>query len=175
MHTKERKLSPKRVGLEFKHQRRKRLIVGWFSFNFFFGLRVNTLHRRQIKRRREKIHHRIKHNLYTLIFKRRPRENRKNFVCNNGHAQHPLEIIYRNFLTLKKRGHKVVVVFNNFLHQFASVFFGISPEITFSPICPSKVKAFMVSKSMTPSCASSSPIGICMRTAFFERRSRILA
>ena len=49
---------------------------------------------------------------------------------------------------------------------------GISPWTMFSPLSPSKRKAFMVTRSTTPSSLSSSPMGICIITALCLSFSR---
>ena len=122
----ERQLPDKRVGHDLEHQRRKRLAVARLALDDLFRIvHVGALHRRNVERRRQVIHHRVQQVLHALVLERRPADHRENLLRDGRLADAGAQLVVGNRLAFDELREQVIVGFRHRLDQLVVIFLGL--------------------------------------------------
>ena len=124
VHAEERNLSHERIRRHLKHQCGKRFDICRMSLHFGTRFHIRSFNGGYVLRCGQIVDHRIKHQLHTLVAKRRSDKYRNETHGNHRLAQRGFQFRHANFLAAQVFFRERVVRFGNFFHHFFAPLFG---------------------------------------------------
>ena len=121
VHTEEAQLTDERVRSNLKCKSGERLRIGRVTNVLFFGFRVYTLNRRNIRRSRHVINNRVQKLLNTLVLIGSTAGNRNHRVVDGGLADAGLDLIDRELFTHEILLHECVVLLGDMLDHLGVI------------------------------------------------------
>ena len=123
------KLSDKRVGHDLECQRRERLCIRSISCDLLIGMRINSLHRRNVHRRRHIINDCVQKFLNALITVRRTAHHRNQLVGNGCIPERCFDFFLRDFFLVDEFLHQRVIDLGSSLNHSGTVFLRLLQHI----------------------------------------------
>src|SRR6266568_2545946 len=112
----EREVADERVVHQLERQRRERLLVGRAADDLD-PLHVDALHRRDVERAREVVHHGVEDLLDALVLEGAAADHREELHRDGALAETPLQLFVREGVAVEVLGHELVVELGDgFLH-----------------------------------------------------------
>ena len=125
IYTEEAQLTNERVSCDLECQCCERLFVRRVAEYFLAGIRIGTLDRRYIQRRRHIVNNSIQKLLYALVAVRSTAGNRNHCVCDGGLTDASLDLVDGDFFVVKELLHQHIVLLCNVFHQALVIFLSL--------------------------------------------------